>query len=46
MRRQGGVHEATLDGVPVDAHAIRLVDDGRTHEIEATLGAPVTAAAR
>ena len=34
-----GVLEATLDGVPTDAAAIPVVDDGRTHDVRITLGA-------
>ena len=37
-RRCRGVASATLDGVPVDAKAIPLVDDGRTHDVRIVLG--------
>jgi cyclic beta-1,2-glucan synthetase len=33
-----GVGSATLDGVPVDANAIPIVDDGATHEVVVHLG--------
>jgi hypothetical protein len=33
-----GVLVATLDGVVVDATAIPLVDDGRTHQVRVVLG--------
>jgi hypothetical protein len=33
-----GVREATLDGAPVDASAIPIVDDGRAHEVRVVLG--------
>ena len=33
-----GVVEATLDGEAVDAAAIPLVDDGRTHEVRVVMG--------
>jgi len=36
------VRTATVDGVPAAADAIRVVDDGRTHEIAVELGAGVT----
>ena len=35
-----GVAEAHLDGVAVDAAAIPLVDDGRTHQVHVVLGIP------
>ena len=38
-RRCRGVAEAELDGAPVDAAAIPLVDDGGTHVVRVTLGA-------
>ena len=38
-RRCRGVAKATLDGAAVDARAIPLVDDGRTHEVQIMLGA-------
>jgi cyclic beta-1,2-glucan synthetase len=34
----GGAVAATLDGSPVDASAIPLTDDGRTHAVEVRLG--------
>jgi cyclic beta-1,2-glucan synthetase len=37
--RCSGVGEAELDGAPVDAAAIALVDDGRTHVVRVVLGA-------
>jgi cyclic beta-1,2-glucan synthetase len=39
-----GVRSATLDGVPVDARAIPLRDDGGRHEVSVVLGAPVSVA--
>jgi len=33
-----GVGNATLDGAPVDAAAIPLVNDGRTHAVRVVLG--------
>ena len=39
-RRCRGVVTATLDGAPVDAAAIPLVNDGRTHEVRVVLGDP------
>jgi cyclic beta-1,2-glucan synthetase len=33
-----GVCEATLDDWPVDAAAIPLLDDGRTHQVRIVLG--------
>jgi cyclic beta-1,2-glucan synthetase len=38
MRRCRGVATATLDGAPVGASAIPLVNDGRTHEVKIVLG--------
>jgi hypothetical protein len=38
MRRCRGVAQATLDGAPVDASAIPLVNDGRTHDVQIVLG--------
>jgi cyclic beta-1,2-glucan synthetase len=35
-----GIAEAELDGAAVDASAIPLVDDGRTHAVRLVLGAP------
>ncbi len=40
MRRCRGVAQATLDGAPVDAGAIPLVNDGRTHQVHVRLGDP------
>ena len=40
MRRCRGVARATLDGVPVNAAAIPLVNDGRTHDVQIGLGEP------
>jgi cyclic beta-1,2-glucan synthetase len=37
-RRCRGVVTATLDGVPVDATAIPLLNDGRTHDVQIVLG--------
>jgi cyclic beta-1,2-glucan synthetase len=37
-RRCRGVIEATLDGAPVDAQAIPLVNDGRSHDVRIVLG--------
>jgi cyclic beta-1,2-glucan synthetase len=39
-RRCRGVARATLDGAPVDAAAIPLVNDGRTHDVQIVLGDP------
>lgn len=33
-----GIAEAELDGVPVDAGAIPLEDDGRTHQVRLVMG--------
>jgi hypothetical protein len=33
-----GVASADLDGVPVDAEAIPLVDDGGTHRLSVVMG--------
>jgi cyclic beta-1,2-glucan synthetase len=33
-----GVASAEMDGVPVDAHAIALVEDGRVHRVRIVLG--------
>ncbi len=38
-RRCRGVGQAELDGLPVDAGAIPLADDGRTHQVRIVLGA-------
>jgi cyclic beta-1,2-glucan synthetase len=40
-----GVGSAMLDGVPVDAQAIPLVQDGGTHRVALVLGSPVQAGA-
>jgi len=40
MRRCRGVSWATLDGAPVEAGAIPLVNDGRTHQVYVQLGDP------
>ena len=37
-RRCRGVAQATLDGAGVDARAIPLVNDGRTHDVQIVLG--------
>jgi cyclic beta-1,2-glucan synthetase len=37
-RRCRGVGTATLDGAPVDAAAIPLLNDGRTHDVQVVLG--------
>ena len=37
-RRCRGVATATLDGAPVDARAIPLLNDGGTHEVQIVLG--------
>jgi cyclic beta-1,2-glucan synthetase len=39
-RRCRGIAKATLDGAAVDARAIPLVDDGRTHDVQIVLGDP------
>jgi cyclic beta-1,2-glucan synthetase len=39
-RRCRGVEKATLDGAPVNAAAIPLVNDGRTHDVRIVLGDP------
>lgn len=44
--RCGGVGWATLDGVPVDARAIPLVEDGQTHTVEVVLGKDLKAQIR
>jgi cyclic beta-1,2-glucan synthetase len=44
MRRCRGVVKATLDGAPVNAAAIPLVNDGRTHDVQIVLGDPPTRA--
>jgi cyclic beta-1,2-glucan synthetase len=41
-----GVELAELDGVPVDAAAIPLVDDGRTHQVVVALGHRTSGGAR
>jgi cyclic beta-1,2-glucan synthetase len=40
MRRCRGVATATLDGAPVDAGGIPLLNDGRTHDVRVVLGDP------
>jgi cyclic beta-1,2-glucan synthetase len=37
--RCGGIASAELDGIPVDARAIPLKDDGGVHEVTIVLGA-------
>jgi cyclic beta-1,2-glucan synthetase len=37
-RRGRGVMTATLDGAPVNAAAIPLINDGRTHDVQIVLG--------
>jgi cyclic beta-1,2-glucan synthetase len=37
-RRCRGVVKATLDGAPVNAAAIPLLNDGRTHDVQIVLG--------
>ena len=37
-RRCRGVVTATLDGAPVNARAIPLRNDGRTHDVQIVLG--------
>jgi cyclic beta-1,2-glucan synthetase len=44
-RRCRGVASATLDGAPVDAHRVPLVDDGAVHEVKLVLGERRVAAA-
>jgi cyclic beta-1,2-glucan synthetase len=39
-RRNRGVAEAVLDGAPVDAGAIPLVDDGAVHRLRVVMGEP------
>ena len=39
-RRCRGVETATLDGAPVSAVAIPLLNDGRTHSVQIVLGDP------
>jgi cellobiose phosphorylase len=39
-RRCRGVAAVTLDGAPVDARAIPIVNDGALHRVVATLGDP------
>ncbi len=39
-RRNHGVARATLDGAPVDAGAIPLVDDGAVHRVRVLMGEP------
>ncbi len=40
MRRCRGVAKATLDGVPVDATRIPLINDGQTHDVQIVLEVP------
>jgi cyclic beta-1,2-glucan synthetase len=44
-RRNRGVAEAALDGVPVDARRIPLVDDGAVHRLRVVMGESVPGAA-
>jgi cyclic beta-1,2-glucan synthetase len=44
-RANRGVAAAVLDGVPVDALAIPLVDDGGVHRLRVTMGEPAPVAA-
>ncbi len=44
-RQCRGVLSALLDGLPVDASAIPLVDDGRTHQVRIVLGRVAVAVA-
>jgi cyclic beta-1,2-glucan synthetase len=44
--RSRGVARATVDGAPVDASAIPIVDDGRVHHVEVVLGDQVAPAQR
>jgi cyclic beta-1,2-glucan synthetase len=39
-RRCRGIATATLDGLPVNAMAIPLLNDGRTHDVQIVLGEP------
>ena len=39
-----GVAHAQLDGAPVNANAIPLVDDGATHDVIVELGVTVSSA--
>jgi cyclic beta-1,2-glucan synthetase len=41
-----GIRTAELDGVPVDAAAIPLMNDGREHEVAIVIGSPARAVAR
>ena len=41
--RSRGIAEAVLDGAPVDARAIPLVDDGAVHRLQVMMGEAVTA---
>jgi cyclic beta-1,2-glucan synthetase len=41
LRRCRGVAKATLDGALIDAAAIPLVNDGRTHDVQIVLGDPL-----
>jgi cyclic beta-1,2-glucan synthetase len=40
QRRCRGARSATLDGAPVDAASIPLLNDGRTHDVRIVLGDP------
>jgi hypothetical protein len=40
-RRCRGVVKATVDGAPVNAAAIPLLNDGRTHDVQIVLGNPL-----
>ena len=44
--RSVGVATVSLDGVDVDATAVPLVDDGRSHSVVVTMGDRVTAHTR
>jgi hypothetical protein len=39
-QRSCGIASALLDGEPVDADAVPLVDDGAEHEVTIVLGTP------
>ncbi len=38
-----GIAAALMDGAPVDARAIPLVDDGAVHRLQVTMGEAVAA---
>jgi cyclic beta-1,2-glucan synthetase len=40
-QRCRGIATAVMDGVPVDAAAIPLLEDGGTHKLHAVIGDPV-----